>query len=139
MEAGNLDKIEKILKGISPDKIQRMFKIKSNLRRTTTNPLSILGFTPEQEKVIKNFDDAMTLKNRDFYATLPPALQQVLSQRAKKPRLALTPEEQKAYDNFIAFNEGEVETYIKSQSPEDSKTLEQALQRNGYITRRTGQ
>ena len=57
----------------------------------------------------------------------------------KKPRLALTPEEQKAYDDFIAFNEGEVETYIKSQSPEDSKTLEQALQRNGYITRRTGQ
>jgi hypothetical protein len=139
MEAGNMDKIEKILKGISPDKIQRMFKIKSNLRRTTTNPLSVLGFTPEQEKVIKNFDDAMTLKNRDFYATLPPALQQVLSQRAKKPRLALTPQEQKAYDDFIAFNEVEVETYIKSQSPEDSKTLEDALTRNGYILKRTGQ
>ena len=139
MEAGNLDKIEKILKGISPDKIQRMFKIKSNLRRTTKNPLFIIGFTPQQEIVIENFDDAMTLKNREFYATLPPAIQQVLSERVKKPRLVLTPEEQQAYDRFIAFNEAEVDTYIKSQSPEDSKTLEQALQRNGYTTRRTGQ
>ena len=139
IEAGNLDKIEKMLQGISPDKIQQMFNIKRSLLSSNTNPLSILGFTPEQEKVIKDFQDAMTLKNREFYASLPPALQNVLSQRVKKPRLVLSPPEQQAYDRFIAFNETEVDNYIKSQSYEDSKTLEDALLRNGYISKRKGQ
>jgi hypothetical protein len=137
INAGNLDKIEKILKGISNPNMEEMAAIKRSLESKNTNVLPILGFTPQEEKIVSDFQAEMTKKNREFYASITPSEQKVMAERVKKPTLALTDGQQKTWNRFVAFNEAEVLTYLSNLPKYEANVVEKALITSKY-KKRTG-
>jgi len=126
LDEGSVTKIEKLLQGLTPAKLQDIELKIGGIR--SAGGVKIKLNSPQAQQIFLDFENAISVLNRRFYQGLTSAQQYVISKRRKDPRYPFkTQQEIDLWDDFSRYNYNMVTDVLQTYSPVEQDVIMRTL------------